>query len=764
MSGSRVRYSINLDEDFELYGIDPNENLDDWSFLDQKPEPIPEKTEEEKRLFEQLLMPTITEDDVNRDIHARLKNLINETDQLIENNENDPLIRDKKAEIEKQENERLNTPEIQQQRANTPEMQQANRVKSIISSLLKSTEKAEDIAEFIEKVTQSDKIDPNTIEVPDSALSVPAARLLPQIKRHEKELEKEKNISENEEEEDKEEQNNKENNENNVNNNENKENNERNNEDNQPKKKISFLSRYKRKAPEQKKLLKTLDETELLSRKFEEERKRREEEAQKENERKEQEIAEKSRKFLETLQKEQERRAKMPAQIAEFTKQLDAKMNEIAPQQKPTLVIELLSERQKPVKTKNHESKTFINNINNVLKEKLHSALLQKQQKHKAKALVKIVLFMKFAREKELFTRARLFLIRNGVQIWYDKYKELIKKKERDIQKRNQAFLDRAKKTMSAIRLQRVIRNYLEKQRRIEEERKRQEELERKRQEELELERKRQERERLKVRIPDIQLPDNDDSWLASYKKEIAEDSDFEDFLNSLDTKKPEQKKLSEYIPSSDVDLQSGTTPIQDPNANSIMKKYITKPQQEIEEDEIARVRAEIEAKVRKARANAQKEAAAQQKKTHDSKKDGKTHDSPTKGTISLSPRHSTNKKPGEAESPRSPRQGQNKVEESYALSKETQDLMRMAQNIHKKGPNYQNEAPLERYNRLYGSGSFGKQPPKQGDKIPQRPAIIPLRQNNTRTRRLQKLQKAWFEGDKQEQLERRRANEDDQD
>ena len=763
MSGSRVRYSINLDEDFELYGIDPNENLDDWSFLDQKPEPIPEKTEEEKRLFEQLLMPTITEDDVNRDIHARLKNLISETDQLIENNENDPLIREKKAEIEKQENERLNTPEIQKERANTPEMQQANRVKSIISSLLKSTEKAEDIAEFIEKVTQSDKIDPNTIEVPDSALSVPVSRLLPQIKKHEQEKEKEKKIIE-EEEEDKEEMNNKENVVENNKNNENNESNVKNNEDVPPKAKVSFLSRYKKKAPEQWKLLKTLDETELLQQKFAEERRKREEEAQRENERKEQEIAEKSRIFLETLQKEQERRAKMPAQIAEFTKQLDAKMNEIAPQQKPTLVIELLSERQKPVKTKNHDSKTFINNINNVLKEKLHSALLEKQRKRKAKALIKIALFLKFAREKELFRRARLFLIRNGVQIWYDKYQEIIKKKERDIAKRNQAFIDRAKRTMSAIRLQRVIRKYLEKQRKIEEERKRQEEIERKRQEELELERRRQERERLKVRIPDIQLPDNDDSWLASYKKEMAEDSDFEDFLNSLDTKKPEDRKLGEAVPSGDVDLQSGSTPIQDPNTNpnSVMKKYVSKPQQEIEEDEIARVRAEIEAKVRKARANAQKEAAAQQqKKAHDSKKETKLHDS-TKGTISMSPRASTNKKAGESgESPKSPRHGQNNEEESYVLSRETQELMRMAQNRHKKGPNYANEAPLERYNRLYGSGSYGKQPPKAGDKLPQRPAIIP-RQNNTRTRRLQKLQKAWFEGDKQEQLERRRAGEED--
>jgi hypothetical protein len=46
-SRSRDRFAIDLTEDYEIYGIDPNEDLDDWSFLDAKPEPLPEKTEEE---------------------------------------------------------------------------------------------------------------------------------------------------------------------------------------------------------------------------------------------------------------------------------------------------------------------------------------------------------------------------------------------------------------------------------------------------------------------------------------------------------------------------------------------------------------------------------------------------------------------------------------------------------------------------------------------------------------------------------------------
>ena len=54
---------ITFDEAREFNDLIVNENLDDWSFLDEKPEPIPEKTEEEKLLFEQLLQPTITEED-----------------------------------------------------------------------------------------------------------------------------------------------------------------------------------------------------------------------------------------------------------------------------------------------------------------------------------------------------------------------------------------------------------------------------------------------------------------------------------------------------------------------------------------------------------------------------------------------------------------------------------------------------------------------------------------------------------------------------
>ena len=75
-----------------------------------------------------------------------------------------------------------------------------------------------------------------------------------------------------------------------------------------PKKNVSFLNRYEKKSPETNTILKSLDETERLSQKFAEERKKREEEAKREAERKQKEIEEKSRKFLEMLQKEQERR------------------------------------------------------------------------------------------------------------------------------------------------------------------------------------------------------------------------------------------------------------------------------------------------------------------------------------------------------------------------------------------------------------------------------------------------------------------------
>ena len=200
-STERLRFSIDLNEDFLVYGINPDEDLDDWSFLDTKPEPIPEKTIEEQELFNKLLEPTIIEEDINRDIHDRLKNLLRETTDLISINEDVIKTHISKSGIKRDSIENLEeTLKNIPKNTNSFQYERANKVRNIVKSLLNTSEKADDISSFIESVTQSDKIEIlplNLIKHEEQPISsVHSSRFLPSTRKEENENLNNKNIIE----------------------------------------------------------------------------------------------------------------------------------------------------------------------------------------------------------------------------------------------------------------------------------------------------------------------------------------------------------------------------------------------------------------------------------------------------------------------------------------------------------------------------------------------------------------------------------------
>jgi hypothetical protein len=65
---SHDSFTVDFTEDDNACDIDPNENLNDWSFLNADPEPLPEQTEEDRLLFKQFLTLLIC----NGEIHEYL--------------------------------------------------------------------------------------------------------------------------------------------------------------------------------------------------------------------------------------------------------------------------------------------------------------------------------------------------------------------------------------------------------------------------------------------------------------------------------------------------------------------------------------------------------------------------------------------------------------------------------------------------------------------------------------------------------------------
>lgn len=304
-SYAREAFSINLNEDYEIYGIDPNEDLDDWSFLNQKPEPIPEKTEEEKRLFEQLLAPSITDEEIQSEIHDRLKSLLVETDQFLQNDVKVELlvpIEVKPEEIKSLVDE------------NSFEYKQADKVSTLVKDLLNTTNKSEDMDDFIKSLTKSDELAEKIAkEVEDENLS--------------------KSINQNTTE---------------------IQNNETNNFesesevppptkvdidiDNNKNTQKSFLSRYVRKPGTKDTIIRDQDETERLSSKFLLDRKKRQEEAEAELKRKQEEMEKKEKEFFESLQKEAEKHKREVQMIKEMKENHNPTFSEMLNniQKKPT--------------------------------------------------------------------------------------------------------------------------------------------------------------------------------------------------------------------------------------------------------------------------------------------------------------------------------------------------------------------------------------------------------------------------------------------
>ncbi|OHT02531.1 hypothetical protein TRFO_30324 [Tritrichomonas foetus] len=282
----REAFSINLNEDYEIYGIDPNEDLNDWSFLDAKPEPIPEKTEEEKRLFEQLLAPSIPDEEIQAEITDRLKSLLEETDKFIANDVKVELSAP--IEISPEEAKPLIDTE-------SFEHKQAARVSTIVKDILNISQKSEDLDDFLKNITKSDEI----------------AEVIKQEEiKEEEEKSKSNSLSLSQKVENKE-------NENNLNNEI-----TGNIEIDPPKvikeEQTSFLGRYIRKPGDVKTILRDHDETERLSSKFILERRKRQEEAEAELKRKQEEMEQKQKLFFESLEKEAEKHRREVQMIKEM--------------------------------------------------------------------------------------------------------------------------------------------------------------------------------------------------------------------------------------------------------------------------------------------------------------------------------------------------------------------------------------------------------------------------------------------------------------
>lgn len=775
----RVRFSINLDEDFALYGIDPNENLDDWSFLDAKPEPIPEKTEEERKLFEQLLQPTINEDDIENEIHGRLRKLLNDTSELIKSNENDPLLKEKIREsLEKRGSDKgkETTEDHNDERINTPEYQQANRVRNIVKNLLRSTEKAEDISDFINNITKSDNIPLESINVDDNQYSIPSARLLPKV-------------TENEEAEPEDSPNNDEVKQPKANTSETV---EKDNARELPKmvKETSFFSKYFRTLIEPRSVLKELDETERLSTKFEEERKKREEEAKKEAERKRIELEERSKRFFETLQKEADRRdreirmvehiknskptsvsemlsnirgetnkpvdadqsdktneakpkkpivqeiekLKSTDEIARFYEIRNQKFKELTPKQSNVLVVELLSEKQKPIKTKPHESKTFLNNINKSLKELLITALSKKKSGKNGTSLVKIAVFLLYAHRISLAKRSRLFLTKFMFKKWTAKYKRSL-----DIKRQK----DELRKMKEELRKQQ------------DDMKKKQDEIRKKKDEEAAQIRKQEEYEEyaknsdevdllnnvrkiINQRFPDkkkrdhdpslaVDIPEIDSNWLDKY---ADDDSDLVEFLQNLKDNIEEHTERKPIQDSITYHLDSKSVPIS-----------VNKDSQELGEEDIRRAHEALKKRLEKNKIS----------KTNDPKgslnPDSKAPQEATQN-VRRKPNNNNDEETGEDD-----KLIRKAKEEGFdSLNPETIALMKAAQK-RRVGNKYKNEKPIDRFKRLFGFNAGN--PPTEHDKIPPREKMM-FRGNDNKKRRLRKLQQAWFDGEREAQRQRR--------
>lgn len=709
----RDRFSINIDEDYELYGIDPDINLDDWSFLDQKPEPIPEKTEEEKRLFEQLLAPSIPEEEIQAEIHDRLKSLIAETTEFIKN--------DVKVELSAP----IEIPDEQIKPmidTNSFEHKQAVRMSTMMKDMIRSTQKAEDITDFIKNITKSDELEkqilaqeeelepvplaedaptPSQEPAPTPTPAVPAPVPIPEPPKPESKKEQ-----------------------------------------------TSFLGRYKRKVGAVNTIIRDLDETERLSSKFLMERKKREEEAEKEAARIQKEIEERQNKFFASLeleaekhrrevQMEQEIKASKAPTMSDMLKQIGrdkAKPEPAQPKPKPKpkeekparassqQIAEFMAEREKIVsktkekpmllvdldtnkiqepKVSSHYSKTFKKNVETALKAKL-IPLLKRRKQLKIKKAWKVLIFMRFARQLAA-AKAR---------------KELLLRKRQQ----EQTKLDNAKQLFSAIMIQCAWRKFriAQKAKRAEEKAKQQKEKE----EMSALDKARKvlaehmaptpppPKQTRTFHFPQIQDPDT--AWLHQRRNPL-DLLDDDDFLDDLPDRPVSSSKKLTGINGEEItgpfQAESQSIPIQDD-----IDDYLAKFNQKLPVQDPPPVFTRIDPGQRKPDATTTQEVRVPEKEEDDLIRRAKA--------------------------------------EGYDFKdpKTAQRMQKMMQRRFNGSGSLKDETGMERFNRLYGNNRGGPAA-LVGSNEPPRHVYNPhvhrssFKKNDQRAKRLQKLKKVWLSG-----------------
>lgn len=742
---TRDRFSLNIDEDFEIYGIDPNEDLDDWSFLDTKPEPIPEPDEEEKRLFEQLLQPAIPDEEIQTEITDRLKNLIAETTDLINNGMkvelSEPIHIDEeliKKVIDK----------------DSFEHQQASRVSSLMQEILRSTIKAEDTATMIEDFTKSDRLAEEYEKEEVVALAedpIPEKDSEPEPEPEIEDVQTTESARKTTE-------------------------NPREKKEKTEKKPTQFLARYKRNPTAIKTILKDQAETDRMKAKFAAERKKREEELAAQQIQIEKDLEEKHKQFFESLDKEVEKHKKeveiieeiknykaptisemisnirgpaeaeqpappkpkskpkepkpekvTPEKYNEFLKQREQANAKIAQkQQKTMIIVELSTNPMTEHAPKSHYSKTFQTNLLNAMKEKIKKVLDGKKKNLHLKEAWKIAIFIKFTHQLSLARRKMSFMLYKESQIfklWKNKAKNSTAKQDR--------LFNSIKRTISAIRIQSAWRSYVIQQK-AREARQKSHQLQKQMKEKIEEQKnkaienaravisqqfpqkenssslsspKRPKKSPFSMDVPE----DIDEDWITKNSINIFEDSDAS-FLEELPDNPPPKPQ---YKGKQNIQAESQSIPLTDE-----IDEYLTRFNQNIviPPEELEQI----------------------------PQNDEEMPDSPQAQT-------STSPKP-----PGLPADEIRKREDyDFQDPKTMQTMKKMMNKRFNQSNPYKNEKPVERFQRLYKNTQSSTNSSQTKSPAKQPPPQIHRSQfktNDTRTRRLMKLKKVWLNGNPNEE------------
>lgn len=805
---SRTPFSINLDEDYEIYGIDPNENLDDWSFLEAKPEPLPERDEEEKRLFEQLLAPSIPEEEIQTEIHDRLKSLLEETSKFIENDVKVELS----APIEISE-EQVN----QFTDKNSFENKQADRMSTIVKDILHTTQEAEDIDDLIQTLTKSDKI-AEKINEEDKELSKT-------LEKEESKKKKEKSFSKtspatlltntNQEKE------------NNGNDNDNIQEPQNIPEPEQPQVQQKFLDRYKRKPNATSTIIRDHDQTERLSSKFLLDKRKREEENQAELEKKIKEREERQKSFFESLDKEVEKHKREVQMIKEIKESkapsLSEMINQIRPptqeepakevnpnllksktkkaekppprytkdkideflalrtnklklkSSQPVLMIELttnkpnnnnnanITKNTKNSKSKKNDDKENMPHLSSTYQKKVGeklAALLQPLLKEKKKTdvnkLWRIAIFMRMAyhlKNSKLSKKVTQFHLKLLLKRWRKRRRIIVRKKN-----------------LAAISIQRAFRRYKAK---IQEKQKQKNVKERKEITDQQILDKT--RQMISQKVPDVEnlpsqkyqqkkpkqkpnfnfpiLNDPDTSWIDTFEKDKIEGDESSGlfFDNDMLDELPNKPilRLDEVLPEQKKD--------------NVRKKHHKKHQQQFQaesqsvpfEPDVYDYLGKFGQKIDLQDQDIEIDIDIYEQAGSGSKRTPKKNSKSNANNESQNRENNENNESIEPSSPQqqpppsSPQQLPNETSLVDGYNFKNQDTARMMQKMinkkTKQSNHYKNEKPVEKFNRLYGANGAAANHHAPNIKHMPQAKYNDFRASNTRAQRLKNLKKVWL-------------------